>query len=207
MRETMLSLTILAMMTPAFTGCQKSPTSDAKPQAAKSAAVAPEEQSRVATPVATEPKPAEAAPATPSAEAAPQPESSTEQADRQPEVRISPSEGEVVVGASSAPEGFPLPLMDGMKVMHSAHKTDADEPEMYMVVASATGKVAAVADYYEKVLKDKGMTPERVAMTIGQADQVSLSAKNDQAEISVSVMDQGQGEGAQAVLVWQVAAP
>jgi len=75
-------------------------------------------------------------------------------------------------------DGFPLPIHDGAKVVHSGRLT-ANGQSTYTAELTFTGDVYAVADFYEQALRDQGIEVSRSEMGAEGETMVVLSGESE----------------------------
>lgn len=98
------------------------------------------------------------------------------------------------------PEGFPIPVFQGGKVTASATmNTDNKKSWTAEIEFEATAK--AVGDYYEKMIKERGMKVTRSDSTDGGFTSVTLVAESDK-ESAFLTINQGEKEPAVLTLMW-----
>jgi len=118
--------------------------------------------------------------------------------------RIQTKDGTMTFGGGEVPEGFPLSLMPQSQVEHSAHMTQPDGSEVFQVTSTVAGEVKAVADYYEKALKEKGVAVTRTDQSYDGSKSVMLLGESDDAEVNALVLKESGETQTSATITWNV---
>ncbi len=92
------------------------------------------------------------------------------------------STGTIVTGETEVPKGFPLALMPKSVIQQSAHVSPADQPEAFHLETTVAASVADVAAFYEKELKSKGLTVQRIETQGEDSNQIILSGQSDETQ-------------------------
>jgi hypothetical protein len=93
-------------------------------------------------------------------------------------------------GATQVPAGFPFPVADGLTLQQATTSTEQGRPRF--LVSGMTSKTPReVADFYEPLLKAKGLTVTRNEMNMGGTASIHLSASDDTRSASVSITNVG----------------
>ena len=96
--------------------------------------------------------------------------------DEDGKVVIEGKDGRAVIGGTEIPENFPLPVMDGLKA-ETSMSGDQEGKQQFMVAFSTDLEVKAVADFYEKALKEKGLKVRRVQMSDKGKEAIMLAGE------------------------------
>ena len=101
-------------------------------------------------------------------------------------------------GGGKVPEGFPFALAKGAKIQGSASQKKGDSRSFFLSHLSADD-VETVAAFYEKELSSKGLEIERNEMELNGKKMITLGARTEKREATVSVSDMGE-EGVTATI-------
>lgn len=91
---------------------------------------------------------------------------------------------------AKAPDGFPLPIMDGLGVMQGA-VTEKDGKKSYAVMAQTQKPAKAIADFYEPELKKAGLTVTRSDSNLGGMVIIALNGEGGGRTMNVAVQEAG----------------
>ncbi len=117
-------------------------------------------------------------------------------------LRVVSDKGVTEIGGAKIPEGFPLPLIDGAKVVTSSSSTTGKAP-VYHLVAEVDGAPKAVADFYAQALADKGLAKvQRTEHQMGAGAMVTLTAKQKGLEVAVTVIKQEDKGKTMLTIAW-----
>lgn len=115
------------------------------------------------------------------------------------ETKLSSSDGTTMVSGTKVPENFPLSIPAGADVQSSIHSSDAESGEQVYVVQFTTSRSQAdAAADYEKQLKEKGLTVERVEQSGDGEPMVMLSGESETDQAAVHI---GMQEGKTTVMI------
>ncbi|NLX21095.1 MAG: hypothetical protein GXY55_05395 [Phycisphaerae bacterium] len=92
------------------------------------------------------------------------------------------STGTITASETEVPKGFPLALMPKSVIQQSTHISPADQPEAFHLETTVAASVADAAAFYEKELKSKGLTVQRVATQGEDRNEVILSGQSDETQ-------------------------
>jgi len=112
---------------------------------------------------------------------------------------------QVTLSGSSAEgkliDGFPLPIYDGAKVVSSG-RLSANNRTNYSAELSFTGDAQAVADFYEKVLKEQGAEVNRTQLDADGEVTILLSGQSETKSGWITVIRNEAEESGTANLLW-----
>lgn len=92
-------------------------------------------------------------------------------------------------GASAkAPDGFPLPMMDGISVVQGA-VSDKDGKKSYAVMGTTAKPAKDVAAFYEPELKKAGLTVTRSETNLGGVVMLALSGEGGGHKMGVAMQE------------------
>lgn len=90
--------------------------------------------------------------------------------------------------AAKAPEGFPLPMMDGLNVVQGA-VSDKGGKKSYAVMGQIAKTAKEVADFYEPAMKKAGLTVTRSETNLGGLVMLALSGEGGGHKMGVAVQE------------------
>jgi len=118
-------------------------------------------------------------------------------------VRITNNKGETAqfgVGAT-LPEGFPLPLIDGAKIVSST-KSEGEEATFH-IIAEVNKSPKDIADFYVEELKNKGFNKvQRTAHDMGTGSMVSLTTNKEKTQVAVTIVHENKEEKSVMTIMW-----
>ncbi|MBI5509897.1 MAG: hypothetical protein HY903_14165 [Deltaproteobacteria bacterium] len=116
-------------------------------------------------------------------------------------VKIESKDGIAEFGTGKIPEGFPLPVIEGATVASGTHNK-TPKGDGYTLMLSVAKDPVAVADFYEKALKGKGLKVERVQNPM-MAGMVVLNGKKDKLSASCTAMREAPDKPTSVIIGWQ----
>ncbi|MEE8409897.1 MAG: hypothetical protein V3T05_09845, partial [Myxococcota bacterium] len=87
------------------------------------------------------------------------------------------AEGTAEWGAAKIPDGFPLPVIDGAKIVSAASSTLKKKGTMYHVALTVKKAANEVADFYETALEKEGLSVQRTEHKMAEANMVMLNGR------------------------------
>ncbi|MBM4282270.1 MAG: hypothetical protein FJ137_16460 [Deltaproteobacteria bacterium] len=96
-----------------------------------------------------------------------------------------------VGAATTAPAGFPLPVVAGLTLQQSLSTSEGGEAR-FMVSGTTTKSAKEIADFYEPLLKARGLEVSRNDLNIGGTASVHLSGVAEGRQATVSITSIGQ---------------
>ncbi len=90
--------------------------------------------------------------------------------------------------AAKAPDGFPLPMMDGLNVVQGA-VSDKGGKKSYAVMGTTAKSAKDVAAYYEPELKKAGLTVTRSETNLGGVVMLALSGEGGGHKLGVAMQE------------------
>lgn len=117
-------------------------------------------------------------------------------------VALKTKDGNVVMGSSELPEGCPILLMDGASIEGSTHMTQPDGAEFFQLSISTTASLSDVAAFYEKMLKDKGVSVSRTEQSDGSSQIVMLTGSAEGVDASALIGRDRDSEQTSATISW-----
>ena len=116
-------------------------------------------------------------------------------------VRIQSKDGAAEFGTGKVPEGFPLPVIDGAQVA-SGTRHETPKGVGFSLMASSDKDPTTIADFYQRALKEKGFTVERV-QNPSMAGMVVLNGKQKKLAANCTVMRETADKPSSFILSWQ----
>jgi hypothetical protein len=95
-----------------------------------------------------------------------------------------------VGAATTAPAGFPFPVVEGL-TLQQALSTSEDGKPRFLISGTTTRSAKEVADFYEPLLKAKGLEVSRNDLNIGGTTSVHLSGAAEGRQATVSITSAG----------------
>lgn len=114
---------------------------------------------------------------------------------------IKTREGSVVVGAQTAPQGFPLPVMANAIVHHSWHGMSEKE-EVYQLNYRVAGELSDIAKFHEDAMKAKGLKVQRNDMQHDRSTHITLMGKSESAEVTALISRDRPEDTPSVVISW-----
>ena len=117
-------------------------------------------------------------------------------------MRVVSEKGVTELGTGKLPEGFPLPLFAGAKVVTSSSSTEGKVPTFHLVAEVDAGP-KAVADFYAKALDEKGFKKvQRTEHQMGAGAMATLAAKQKGLDVAVTVLKQEDQGKTMLTIAW-----
>lgn len=90
--------------------------------------------------------------------------------------------------AAKVPDGFPLPVMDGISVVQGV-VGDKDGKKSYAVMGTVAKPAKEVADFYDSAMKKAGLTVTRSEANLGGMVMLSLAGEGGGHKMGVAIQE------------------
>jgi hypothetical protein len=105
-------------------------------------------------------------------------------------------------GAENVPEGFPLPVFTGGKLIQSHKQEGAAAGTVYVVMFSSDASLAELGAYYEKELVAKGLQLTKTESSIPTMQLLGIKAESPAGDAIVQITKETQSPEATVTLNW-----
>lgn len=90
---------------------------------------------------------------------------------------VETAEGTAEWGAAKVPAGFPLPVIDGAKIVTAGTSKQKKKGTMYHVALMVKKESKEVSDFYETALKKEGLKVQRTEHKMAETSMVILNGR------------------------------
>ena len=118
------------------------------------------------------------------------------------QVDVKTKDGSLSIGTSELPDDFPIPVMSGAEIEGNTRMSQPDGLEVFQLSITSPAKVSQVAEFYEKVFKDKGVSVTRNEQSDKETQMVMLFGSGEGLDTSaVIARDRGEDQ-TNATISW-----